>query len=174
MLDINYRSRSLIVDFINTFYGGKLKTNKDEKGSINVINASSFKDGVEKLKKLNSLRNLTIRNTLFLCEYRASIDKFNKELDKNIFRTTASTQGDEMPNVVLFMTPNPKSGNARSQLDYRTINVAISRAQKNVFIIDTDNIINQSIINISDSWKPYYVNNKTLSIADILDSIYKK
>ena len=173
MLDVNYRSRTKIVDFINHFYKGELKYKKGEEGSINVVKTSSFEEGVKKLQKLIDLRNLTKNNTLFLCEYRASINMFNKELGKKIFKTTTSTQGDEMPNVVLFLTPNPRTGNGRSQLDYRTINVAISRAQKNVYIIDTNNIVNKSLIDISNGWIPYRVNGKSMSIVNILQSIYK-
>jgi ATP-dependent exoDNAse (exonuclease V) alpha subunit len=147
----NYRSEPKIVNFINNFYENKLKAKKEQSTlSFEIIRSKSYEKSKNKFQFLMNNKNLTIRNTIFMCEYKKVIKDLHLFLDKKIFNTTTSIQGNEADNICIFLTRNIGTNDCNSQLDYRTVNVAFSRARKRVYIFSYDGIVDMHLIDKSN------------------------
>ena len=173
LLNINYRSKKQIVDFINHFYNKELISNDNtEKIScFEIVRANNYDDAKKKMQYTINQNNLTIKNTIFMCEYKKVIKDLNIFLKRKIFQTTTSIQGNESKNICIFLSRNLNSNNFSSQLDYRTINVAISRAKEKVYIFSYDGIIDKLLIDKSKWWRPIRINNEYISISKIIKKI---
>ena len=172
LLTTNYRSEPHIVKFINNFYNGQLLFDKKQNDtSFQIIRSSNYLKSKERFRYLMNSKNLTIRNTIFMCEYKQVIKDLNEFLDKKIFNTTTSIQGNEADNVCIFLAKNVKTNDYRSQLDYRTINVAISRARKNVYIFSYEGIVDMHLIDKSHFWNKIKINYSHVSISSLISKI---
>ena len=168
LLRKNYRSVKEIVDFINVFYQGKLLAhNPPGEKPFQVIGVEDIDQCFQKVSTLIVSNNLNKDNCIFMCDYKRVVMKLNSRFKKNIFKTITSTQGDEADYVVLLLTKNEGTNNMSSQLDFRTINVAISRAKKRVYIIHTNDLINKCLIDKNNNWNKIIINNENISIIEI-------
>ena len=169
LLNINYRSKPQIVKFINNFYQGKLLLNdKSPHSSFNISRNKNYEESKTNFQFIMNQKKLTTRNTIFMCEYKKVIKDLDIFLKKKIFKTTRSIQGNEAENICLFLARNIGSNDCRSQLDFRSINVAISRAKTNVYIFSYDKIIDLHLIDKVNNWNKIKLNNKNVSISSLI------
>ena len=169
LLNINYRSKLQIIKFINHFYNNQLLLKEEPQySSFNISRTKNYEDCKIKFQFIMNQKKLNIRNTIFMCEYKKVIKDLDSFLGKKIFRTTRSIQGNEAENICLFLARNIGSNDCRSQLDYRSINVAISRAKKNVYIFSYDKIIDLHLIDKTQNWNKIKINDKYVSISSLI------
>ncbi len=168
MLNVNYRSTKQVVDTFNGFYKNELQIgNKSIEGEVR---SYEFDDDIRlfaELQRQINDRKLTIKNTIFITGYKSTVLAINDYLGKKIFRTSSSVQGDEADNVV-FVLNKSANGDSRFQLDYRTINVVLSRSKKNIYIFSTRPIVNDRLIDIHNGWKEVGIDGKFLSVSTLI------
>lgn len=168
MLNVNYRSTKEVVDTFNLFYKNELQIgNPSLDGEVRSYEFDDDARLYAELQRMIKDRKLTIKNTIFITGYKSSVNAMNDYLGKKIFRTSSSVQGDEADNVV-FVLNKSANGDTRFQLDYRTINVVLSRSKKNIYILSTRPIINERLIDIHNGWKEIGVDGKFLSVSTLI------
>jgi predicted DNA helicase len=155
LLSTQYRMREVIAGFSSAyFYNGLLKTanhlaNKgvhltfiDTAGSG--FNELRGKDGTSLqnegelriIKKLIETENLIAINTAIISPYAGQVAAAKEQLVPNLrISTIDSFQGQEKEVIVLSLVRSNDDGDIGFLKDYRRMNVALTRAQEQLFVI---------------------------------------
>ena len=155
LLDTQYRMRESIAGFSsNYFYAGLLQTaahlkNKgthisfiDTAGSgfneVQGSNGMSLQNEGELqiVQKLLSTENLDPLRTAFISPYAGQVTAAKDVLPKEMrISTIDSFQGQEQETIILSLVRSNDDGNIGFLKDYRRMNVAITRAKEQLFVI---------------------------------------
>ncbi len=155
LLNTQYRMRESIAGFSgNYFYNGLLLTapslsNKnihltfiDTAGSgyseISGINGISLQNEGELaiVQKLLETESLDISQTAFISPYSGQVAAAKELLPKQMrISTIDSFQGQEKENIILSLVRSNDDGDIGFLKDYRRMNVAITRAKEQLFVI---------------------------------------
>jgi ATP-dependent RNA/DNA helicase IGHMBP2 len=157
LLDTQYRMESVIAEFSNRyFYEGKLKSDKPVSADENHLffydtvgadyteqedeNSASLYN-IEELRFIQRLvdsEGVNAQSTVFITPYNGQLQQakdFFKDIPFQRFSTIDSFQGQEADVIILSLVrsnPNQKIGFLN---DYRRMNVAMTRARKELYII---------------------------------------
>lgn len=154
-LDTQYRMRETIAQFSNEyFYEGKLKTiselsaiaehivffdtagtgYEEERGSDGV--SIQNKGELEIVSKIIESDHLTLEKTAFISPYSGQVT-YAKEILPSSLRisTIDSFQGQEEETVIISLVRSNPDGQIGFLKDHRRMNVAMTRAKENLFII---------------------------------------
>lgn len=163
LLDIQYRMRSSIVAFSNSyFYNNKLKS-ADSKLDIeqHVLFYDTAGTGFEEetgsdgMSLMNSgelkvahqiIENLPFekKSITFISPYSAQIELAKQELNPNIkVKTIDSFQGQENEVIIISLVRSNNDSNIGFLTDYRRMNVAMTRAKEKLIIIGDSSTLAQ-------------------------------
>lgn len=153
LLNEQYRMPPEVVSVINPyFYKNQLQTALSVKpGQVQFIDMAGFGEGetenettgsfenrdeLKIVRKLLETEALNPKKTIILAPYSAQIAILQKELGNEwSVSTIDAIQGQEEENVVISLTRSNPDGIIGFLSDYRRTNVAISRTQKNCYLI---------------------------------------
>jgi ATP-dependent RNA/DNA helicase IGHMBP2 len=155
LLNTQYRMRSIIAGFSsNYFYNGLLQTAKhlantgthltfiDTAGSG--YNEKHGPDGVSLqnegelniVKQLLQAENFTAESTAFISPYSGQVAAAKEVLPPHMrLSTIDSFQGQEKENIIVSLVRSNDDGDIGFLKDYRRMNVAITRAKEQLFVI---------------------------------------
>lgn len=174
-LNVNYRSEMGLVNKFNIFYKNNLKfyKNNTHNEHINILDVDSMFELEKKIKKIKD-ENIG-KNLICLTYYKENAKMFNNNPtisqtlgSDSLFKTTRSVQGKEADVVIIVLKPN-ENNREIDQLDFRTINVSISRAKQKVYVINYSS--NRSLLNskvIDNNQNLYKVSGDTYTLLEIL------
>lgn len=154
-LDTQYRMRESIAQFSNEyFYDGKLKTIKDlaskaqhivfydtagtgyeeERGSDGV--SIQNKGELEIASRIIDREQLNLQKTAFISPYSGQVVYAKEILPTSIrISTIDSFQGQEEETIIISLVRSNSEGQIGFLKDHRRMNVALTRAKENLFII---------------------------------------
>ncbi len=155
LLDTQYRMREAIAGFSsNYFYNGLLKTAAhltntgthitfiDTAGSgfneVRGNNGMSLQNEGELkiVQKLLSTETFDLINTAFISPYSGQVSAAKELLSRNIrISTIDSFQGQEQQTIILSLVRSNEDSDIGFLKDYRRMNVAITRAKEQLFVI---------------------------------------
>jgi len=155
LLNTQYRMRKVIAGFSNSyFYNHKLSSapyleNKgthltfiDTAGSgfneeQGIGGASLHNKGeMEIVKKILETENIDATKTAFISPYSGQVEAARIELTQQIrISTIDSFQGQEKENIILSLVRSNDDNDIGFLNDYRRMNVAITRAKENLYVI---------------------------------------
>lgn len=155
LLDTQYRMREAIAGFSsNYFYGGLLKTAAhltnngthitfiDTAGSgfneVRGTNGMSLQNEGELkiVRKLLSTEPFEPAQTAFISPYSGQVSAAKELLPKDMrISTIDSFQGQEKQTIILSLVRSNEEGDIGFLKDYRRMNVAITRAKEQLFVI---------------------------------------
>jgi len=163
LLDIQYRMEAVIAEFSNRyFYEGKLKSDKpvmvdsnhlffyDSAGADYTEQEDEHSASLYNLEELRFIERLLDaegidpKSTVFITPYNGQLQQakdYFKDVPFQRFSTIDSFQGQEADAIILSLVrsnPNQQIGFLN---DYRRINVAMTRARKQLYIIGDSSTI---------------------------------
>jgi len=161
LLDTQYRMRRSIAEFSNSyFYEGKIKTIQEleDKGTHlyfydtagTGFEESSGSDGhslanqgeADLVLKLIEQETLKPEETAVISPYSGQIALLRETLPATIrVSTIDSFQGQEMRNIIISLVRSNADGTIGFLKDHRRMNVAMTRAKENLFIIGDSSTI---------------------------------
>lgn len=168
MLNNNYRSKELILKQFNFFYNNKLQQVRKDSGRFEAIRVSSGNE----LKQVLGKYKTSLKDTIFITYFKEHAKELNEIMGNKVFRTSSSVQGIEAKNVIVVLW---SKGGLNYHLDFRLVNVCLSRAQDNLVIIDMDDSMKFSLIkkgaNITSGnyIEEYTKNGRSYTIDEILN-----
>jgi len=160
-LDTQYRMRASIANFSSDyFYHGELKTPSylnDEKSHLSFYDTAGTDyeevkgdDGrslanegeLDTVLKLIDSQNIDISQTAFISPYSSQVEKARKILPKEmIVSTIDSFQGQEKDTIIISLVRSNQEGIIGFLTDYRRMNVAMTRAKEQLYIIGDSSTI---------------------------------
>lgn len=165
LLTHQYRMAEPISTLIsNNFYGGNLVNCALQKsGELCFIDTAGF-DALEEeneisgsfanpievkiVEALISEKDLKPEDTVLMTPYNGQISLLEKQFKGWHVSTIDAIQGQEKRNVIISMVRSNEAGDIGFLSDYRRMNVAISRAQLNCYLIgDSATLANDSFYN---------------------------
>lgn len=155
LLNVQYRMKESIAGFSsNYFYGGLLKTADDLKNTgVHVtfidtagsgFNEVRGKDGVslqnegelQIVEKLIATENIDPQYTAFISPYAGQVAAAKEALPKAMrISTIDSFQGQEKETIIISLVRSNDESDIGFLKDYRRMNVAITRAKEQLFVI---------------------------------------
>lgn len=163
LLDIQYRMEAVIAEFSNRyFYEGKLKSDKPVTADSNHLffydsagadyteqedehSASLYNlEELRFIERLLDAEGIDPKSTVFITPYNGQLQQakdYFKDVPFQRFSTIDSFQGQEADAIILSLVrsnPNQQIGFLN---DYRRINVAMTRARKQLYIIGDSSTI---------------------------------
>ena len=183
LLNIQYRMRAAIAGFSSDyFYEGLLKTathlqNKGLHISFIDTAGSGFnemhgKDGsslqnegeLKIAEKLLETEQLDLQQTAFISPYSGQVAAAKEQLQKQLrISTIDSFQGQEKENIILSLVRSNDDGDIGFLKDYRRMNVALTRAKEQLFIIgDSATIGADTFYNLFLSYVEKHGNYRTV------------
>lgn len=139
MLNNNYRSKERILRQFNFFYDNQLQLVRKDSGNFDALKMTSRHDLKKKLEQYKNLH----KDTIFITYFKDHVKELNELTGSKVFRTSSSVQGIEANNVVVVLWSKE---NLNYHLDFRLINVCLSRAIDNLLLIDFDNSLDSPLI----------------------------
>jgi superfamily I DNA and/or RNA helicase len=155
LLDTQYRMRQAIAGFSSQyFYNGLLQTAAHlQNNGTHVTFIDTAGSGFEETKgssgtslqnegelkiaeKLLEAESLNPKRTAFISPYAGQVDAAKEMLPKNMrISTIDSFQGQEQEAVIISLVRSNEDGTIGFLKDYRRMNVAITRAKEQLFVI---------------------------------------
>lgn len=155
LLDTQYRMKESIARFSNLhFYENKLKAADHLVSELNHVhffdtagagfeeetgedgNSLMNKGEIDSIMKLIEKYELDPQKTIFISPYNGQVSLAEEILPKGLKKNTIdSFQGQEAQNVIISLVRSNKEGNIGFLNDYRRMNVAMTRAKENLYII---------------------------------------
>jgi ATP-dependent RNA/DNA helicase IGHMBP2 len=165
LLDTQYRMRRSIAEFSNNyFYEGKIKTIEEleDKGTHlyfydtagTGFEESTGNDGhslinqgeADLVAKLIDQEQLNPEETAVISPYSGQISLLREMLPDTIrVSTIDSFQGQEMRNIIISLVRSNADGTIGFLKDHRRMNVAMTRAKENLFIIADSSTISSDL-----------------------------
>lgn len=164
-LDIQYRMRKAIADFSSHyFYNGKLNTAlhlenlgshisffdtagagfEEEKGAdgVSLMNRGEL----DVVQKIIDSEKLNIKDIAFISPYSGQVDLAKSIFSKDLLISTIdSFQGQEKKIVIISLVRSNDENKIGFLSDYRRMNVALTRAQEQLFVIGDSSTIGNDI-----------------------------
>ena len=164
----NYRSCKEIVGIVNAFYGNSL--NSMNKSHQDYISLKSFEN---KQQLINGLKIFAKKNRdkniIYTTHYKSKKNEYNGIFKKNElkgrFFTSSSIQGLEADEVVLVLDVTKPND---YQLDYRALNVVLSRAKKRINIFYINGSLDNYLIDSKKSGITHPINGSDLTLKELL------
>lgn len=149
-LDTQYRMQQPIMDLVNTlFYNGRLRMGipSENKDCITFIdtagtgfeeaktdNGSTFNEGEIKVIEQLIIEE-EVKAGVIITPYSAQVEKIKNAITDFPVASVDAFQGSEAQTVIFSCVRSNEEGQIGFLKDYRRLNVALSRAQKQLFIV---------------------------------------